>query len=271
MHIVDELIEERAQNLMSHPRLWKFIKTALYPALQYPEAKALADTVRDMSGLEVFQHLSDSLQLNVSASGLENVPREGCAVVVANHPVGIVDGIAVYDAIKDIRDDVIFLANRDAIRVAGGLKDTLIPVDWRPENRTHQRRREVTRSIAKAFRQKRLIVIFPSGRIARLTARGLRERRWQPTAITLARRYDCPMVPLHIRARNSALFYILAMLNTELRDMSLFREMFNKTGHSYTLTFGAAFQDLNESQGMLEALQAFVENELRAGRRQFQY
>ena len=36
---------------------------------------------------------------------------------------------------------------------------------------------------ARAFRQKRLIVIFPSGRIARLTARGLRERRWQPTAI----------------------------------------------------------------------------------------
>ena len=41
---------------------------------------------------------------------------------------------------------------------------------------------------------------------------------------------------LHIKARNSVLFYILAMLNTELRDMTIFREMFNKSGHSYTLT-----------------------------------
>ena len=54
-----------------------------------------------------------------------------------------------------------------------------------------------------------------------------------------ARKYDAPVVPLHIRARNSWLYYLLYLLNTELRDMTLFRELLNKYQHPYRLTIGA--------------------------------
>ena len=199
-------------------------------------------------------------------TGLEHVPRSGRAIVVANHPAGIVDGIAVYDGLRSVREDLVFLANGDAIRVAEGLTDMLIPVEWRTELRTHGQARRVAKLMAMAFRQHRLVVIYPSGRIAHLTPRGLKERPWQATAISLARRYDCPIVPLNIRARNSWLFYLFAMLNTELRDMTLFRELFNKRGQSYELTVG---HPIRESEGELldlASLQHYVEHDLQAGR-----
>ena len=46
--------------------------------------------------------------------------------------------------------------------------------------------------------------------------------------MTLARRFSAPIVPLHIRARNSWLFYALSQLSHELRDITLFHELLNK-------------------------------------------
>jgi putative hemolysin len=56
--------------------------------------------------------------------------------------------------------------------------------------------------------------------------------------ISLARRYDFPIVPARMTARNSGLFYFLSKYSTELRDMTIFRELLNKTGRSYSIVIG---------------------------------
>ena len=95
--------------------------------------------------------------------------------------------------------------------------------------------------MVRAFRSERLIVIFPSGRLARPTLRGLVERGWTPTAVNLAQKYRCPIVPMHIRGRNSWLYYLLYAINTELKDMTLFRELLNKTGQPYRIRIAEPF------------------------------
>ena len=53
-----------------------------------------------------------------------------------------------------------------------------------------------------------------------------------------ARKYDCPLVPVRIEARNSWLYYWFWKINEELRDITLFHELLNKKGKRYKITFG---------------------------------
>jgi putative hemolysin len=268
-HIVDTLIEERAQKLMRRPALWRLVKRFLYPALGYQQTIHTIDTVQDMGGAEIFRFLSESLSMQIECQGLRHLPRAGCAVVVANHPAGIADGVAVYDALRDIRQDITFFANRDAIRVAPKLTELLIPVEWVEEKRTRARNKETVKHMVRAFREQRLIVIFPSGRLARPSIRGLVERNWTPTALNLAQKYDCPIVPMHIQAKNSWLYYFLYFVNSELKDMTLFRELLNKKGHRYRMKLAEPFRPAGDSQALTQALREFVTIDIPQGADRF--
>lgn len=264
-HIVDVLIEERASKLMRRPALWRLVKTFLYPLLDYEQTIHTIDSVQGMGGLEILRYLSDTLAMKLECQGLQHLPRSGCAVITANHPAGIADGVAVYDALRHIREDITFFANRDAIRAAPGLSELVIPVEWVDEKRSRERNRETVKHLIGAFRDQRLIVIFPSGRLARPTVRGLIERSWTPTAVNLAQKYDCPIVPMHIRASNSWLYYFLYFVNTELKDMTLFRELLNKKGQRYRIKLAAPFRPEGDSRALTLALKEFVTDEMPRG------
>jgi putative hemolysin len=268
-HIVDTLIEERAESLMKNRLLWQAVRTFIYPLLGYQRAVEMADTIRDMSANEVFSYLTDSLSMDVQCSGIEYVPTSGTAIVMPNHPAGIADGIAVFDALRAVRNDITFFANRDAIRVSPQLSDMIVPVEWVNERRSLQRRKETVRHMVEAFRAKRLIVIFPSGRLAKPTLQGLEEREWQTTAMNLALKYACPVVPMHIKGHNSALYYLFYYIHRELRDMTLFRELLNKKGQSYQLTLGEPFVADGDVEKLTVALRHFVAQELPRGKRVF--
>lgn len=237
--IVDVLIEERAPSLLGHPMTSRFTRALLFPMLRYRSARRFAEHIRSLPGHEVMDFVDEQLDLNLAIRGLENVPTTGRAVLVANHPTGIADGIAVWSAVKRIRPDLMFLANADALRVAPHLDSLVVPVDWMRARRSHVGSRETLQRTAKALQKGRLVVMFPSGRLARLTWRGVRDRPWLTTVVNLARRYRAPLVPLNIKARNSAMFYALSQISQELRDITLFNELLNKRGQRYRLTFGA--------------------------------
>jgi putative hemolysin len=268
-HIVDELIEERAEALMRRPWLWRSIRPLIYPLLGYREAIRMADTIRPMPGLEAFNYLSSTLALDVRCTGLSHVPRTGLAVVTPNHPSGIADGIAVFDALRQVREDISFFANRDAIRVAPGFADMVVPVEWMATRRGHERNRETVRHLVQAFRQERLVVIFPSGRLARPTLTGLVEREWLPSALSLAEKYRAPVIPMHIEGRNSWLYYAFYAIHHELRDMTLFRELLNKRGRTYRITVGERFEPHGDLRELTAALRRFVTEALPRGATRF--
>ncbi|MCR9278651.1 MAG: 1-acyl-sn-glycerol-3-phosphate acyltransferase [Pseudomonadaceae bacterium] len=270
-HIVDELIEERAQHLMQHPRLWRGIKRWGYPLLGYEKAIDAVDSVHGMGGYEIFDWLSETLALHVDSPGVENIPKKGLAFMMPNHPAGMADGVAVYDAVRRVREDVVFFANRDCIRVAPGLSDIIIPVEWRTDQRDIARNRETVRAMASAFHQEKLVVIFPAGRMSRLTMGGLREQPWFDSGVSLALKYRAPIVPMHINARSSLLFYALHFINTELKDMTLFRELLEKAGYHYKLTTGEAFVPDGDAAQINRALQSFVEDDLSQGKTTFHF
>lgn len=264
-HIVDTLIEERAIELRKHPRIWPLVQRFMYPVFGYRTAIELVDEVQGMSGFEVFEHLSQMLKMRVTVEGLEHLPEDGCAVIMPNHPAGIADGIAVFDAIKAIRPDMAFFANRDAVRCQPRLDEIIIPVEWMETKRNHAKSKEMVRTMLRAFKDDRLIVIFASGRLAQPTLTGLKEREWLASGVSLAQRYNCPIIPMHITGHNSLLYYLLWFLNTELKDMTLFRELLNKTNQRYHIRIGKPIQSQVDPEQLTPQIRDYVTDQLRRG------
>ncbi|WP_286175713.1 1-acyl-sn-glycerol-3-phosphate acyltransferase [Labrenzia sp. CE80] len=236
-HIVDTLIDERGRQVMAAP-WWPLLRPIAFRILRYRQALEMANAIAPLPAQDVFDHLSELLQLNVEVAGLENVPADGPIVLVSNHPTGIADGVVLYDAIGSRRKDLSIFANRDAIRINPRLAEMIVPVEWRPDFKNREKTRETLKLAADAFAQNRAIVLFPSGRLAYWNEGRLTERPWMTSALALARRNKVPVIPVHMGGRNSGLFYFLARVSTELRDMTVFNELLNKKKASFKVHFG---------------------------------
>lgn len=237
-HIIDVLIEERAPKLSSSP-LWPLLRPALYRMLDYDKARRMADAIAGMGGRAALDYVSDLLAVQVEGSGLEHIPAQGRLVLVCNHPTGIADGIAVYDALRPIRPDIMFFANSDAHRVCPRFDEVLIPVEWVEEKRTRERTRLTVLQAKAAFEAERALMIFPAGRLARRGEDGLLvDPPWMASALSLARKYEAPVVPLHLDGPWSALFHLFDRVSKELRDVTLFHELLNKKGRRFRLIVG---------------------------------
>lgn len=258
-HIVDVLIEERAPRLSSSP-VWPLVRPALYALLDYRKARAMADAIAPMSGREALEYVSGLLSVRVQAHGLENLPKTGRCVIVANHPTGIADGIAVHDALKARRPDMVFYANSDAHRVSPRLAEVLIPVEWVEEKRTRERTRLTLQMTKEALEAERALMIFPAGRLARRIDGVLTDKPWQASALSIARKYEAPIVPVHVKGPWATLFHFFDRFSQELRDITLFHELLNKKGGRFSLTVGKPLDP--EAVESIEALKHHVEREL---------
>lgn len=236
-HIVDTLIAERAPRLCASP-LWPLARPPLYALLGYGKARRMADAIAPMAGRAAMDYVSALLKVKVSVRGLEHLPAAGRLVAVANHPTGIADGMAVYDAIKSVRPDLVFYANSDAHRVCPGFDEALIPVEWVEAKRTRDRTRITLQMTRQALENEQALVIFPAGRLATRVDGQLTDPPWQSSALSIARKYEAPVVPVHVSGPWSTLFHLFDGRSQELRDITLFHELLNKTCRAFSLIIG---------------------------------
>lgn len=264
-HIVDVLIAERAPKL-SGSAAWPVVRPLLYALLDYGKARRMADTIAPLPGRAALEHVSELLSVQVSVRGLERVPAAGRAVVVCNHPTGIADGVAVFDALKAIRPDICFYANSDAHRVCPRFDEVLIPVEWVEAKRTRERTRHTLQLTKEALEADRCLVIFPAGRLARRGPDGLlSDPPWMASAVSIARKYEAPVIPVHVAGPWSTLFHFFNRFSQELRDITLFHELLNKRGRAFTLTIGPAIPPAaldGETAEVTLRLKAYIERDL---------
>ncbi|MBV7393745.1 lysophospholipid acyltransferase family protein [Mameliella sediminis] len=237
---IDPLIAERAPWLFSTSPLVRPVRAVLDRMLGYEKTIEVGTLVKDMSADQIMMVMAEMLAKDLEVSGLENLPRQGPALIVANHPTGIADGIMLHHALGRVRRDTYYFANHDIMRVLPQYGEMIAPVEWRKEKRSHGKTRETMAYTRKAVDEGRLGVIFPSGRLAKRRGLSLHERPWMASAAMIARKFDLPVIPVHIRARNSVLFYLFDLLHPTLRDITLFHETLNKARQPYRITLGEA-------------------------------
>lgn len=171
----------------------------------------------------------------VRSSERERLPVGGPVMIVANHPIGSLDGLAVLRLVSEVRPDVKVIAN-DLLMAIKPLHPLLLPVDAMGGNTA----RDNIRRIEAHLRDGGAVVMFPAGEVSRLSPAGVRDGRWRSGFLRIARRARADILPVYIDGRNSAFFYSLSLLAKPLSTLLLIREMFRQAQNSVTVRIGHA-------------------------------
>ena len=148
----------------------------------------------------------------------EHIPLDGPLLVVANHPLGMQDALALLQLIGSVRRDVRILGN-DWLATVPQLSRLLLPVDVFGKGAASR-----PRGIYRALQNGEALIVFPAGEVSRVRADGVRDGRWSDGFARLSARSGAAVLPVHVAARNSAMFYGLSMLAKPLSTAMLPRE-----------------------------------------------
>ena len=217
---IEQTLTERLPWLALHPRIRRPVADMLGRLADQDGFNRVLDKVGAAEGFDFVERVLDLLGTSyyVSPRERENIPVDGGLLVVANHPLGMQDALAMLQLIGSVRSDVRILGN-DWLAVVPQLKKLLLPVDVFGKGNASR-----LRGIYRALEEGQALIVFPAGEVSRVRANGLRDGRWSDGFARLAMRRKVPVLPIHVAARNSAMFYGLSMLAKPLSTAMLPRE-----------------------------------------------
>ncbi len=232
----------------------KLAVKALKKLLHEDDFNAVINKNQHLRGFAFLDKLLSYFSFNyqVGNSAYNNIPSEGRLLIVANHPIGTLDGLALVKLVRSVRPDVRIVANR-VLSHMEPLQSIFLPVDVLTDKKGLK---DSYQTMLAALENEEAIIIFPAGEVSRITPKGIRDGKWQTGFLKMAKKARCPILPIYIKAKNSALFYSMSTLYKPLGTMLLVKEMFNKKGQEIKFKIGApipfaAFENSEESNKQL--------------------
>lgn len=203
----------------------------------------------DAKGFEFIDRVFEYFDYGYSIKSSEkaNIPATGRVVIIANHPIGSLDGLAILRLISEVRSDVKIVAN-DMLSHFSGLDDLIIPLD----NMTGGSARRSYKKVLEALEKEQAIIVFPAGEVSRAHPTGIKDCQWRPGFLNFARRSKSPILPVFIGAKNSFLFYSASMIFKPLGTALLAHEMFNKQSRTIKFRVGKLIRHQSLSSESLQ-------------------
>jgi putative hemolysin len=228
---IKKIILDRNPNFPKHSP--EFIRNLAFSViskiLHLKEVNNFLAEHHNKTGLDFIDEFFEMLDFSylVSAKDREKIPSEGKLIIVSNHPLGGLDGLILLKLISEIRKDVKIIVN-DVLLNITNLSEFFLPLDIL--SNTFQK--DNITAISKAIREEQAIIIFPAGEVARMSPRGIEDSKWNKGAVYFAEKFNAPVLPVFLEAKNSFLFYFVSFLNKKFSTFLLPRELFNKRGKS---------------------------------------
>jgi len=230
----------------------------LSPAAAGPLRRRLLGAAERMLGLDHLQRLYDrrpgdcdtdrflewsfdalGVRVDAAEEDIGQVPADGPLVIVANHPFGGIEGIALARLLRRRRTDVRILANY-VLRRISELRELFLFVDPFETTESVQRNLAPMRRALRWVRDGHALVVFPAGEVSHLDLRRRRveDPTWNRAAAAIVRRARCPVLPIYFEGRNSLPFQLLGLLHPRLRTAMLAREMIGRRGETIAPRIG---------------------------------
>lgn len=234
---IEKILEEKLQNTVvtkysfSKKIIFNFIKKILYTK----RLNQFLNTNKNKYGIEIIDELFEMLNFTykVSNKDIKKIPAEGRLIVIANHPIGSLDGLALLKLIYEIRKDVKIIVN-DILYSIDNLKEYFIPVNVFGR----QIKRDSIDEIGNQLESEGALIIFPAGEVSRLKWFTVTDKKWNSGAVSFAKKYKSPILPIYIDAKNTWYFYIISSINKMFSTFLLIHEMFNKKDKTINILIG---------------------------------
>jgi len=189
----------------------RFIMNYLKRIIHVDEVNAAIYANREKVGIDFASAILEDFGANIIVKGLENIKLDGRYILVSNHPLGGLDGLALISRIGNFRKDILFPVN-DILMNLPQLKPIFIPIN------KHGKNNENVKIIEEAFSSDAMMLFFPAGLVSRKQKGGIIiDLEWKKTFISKAKRYKRDIIPVFIDGVNSNFFYNLSNFRKKIR------------------------------------------------------
>ena len=186
------------------------------------------------------------LKINITDIDLDKIPATGPAIIVANHPFGVLDGLVLSWLVSQKRNDFKLLVHSLLLR-APETKGNLLPIDFTGDKQALLTNLETRKKARKHISEGGCIIIFPSGTVS--TTLKFYERKskafdceWKKFTSRLIKQTDPEIVPINFPGTNSLAFQIFSHLSVVLRSSLLFFEIRRRINSEVDIFVGDSFK-----------------------------
>lgn len=243
---LEEIIRKKDPDFIKkYPKFFRMIILKFINFLfDEEEINKYLENLKDLKDFDFIDGLFDMLNFTflISNQNKKNIPAEGAVILVANHPLGALDGLALLKAVGEIRKDVKVIAS-DIVSEIPNISDLIIPVDF---DSIDERKQNVLK-IEESLKNDELVIFFPSVFVSIYQFGKIQDSPWEQGAVNLASKMDIPILPVFIDGKNTRLFYTISSINQEISQFMLFREVLKKRNSSIKLEIGKLIPGSNFS------------------------
>jgi putative hemolysin len=189
----------------------------------------------------VFGKMLDLINVDLRVEGTwppENIP-EGPIVIVANHPFGIGDGIAVLALAEQLGRPFRVLINNELLKVPE-MAPYSLPVSFEETKEALAINMQTRHEALRLLKEGVTVVIFPAGGVA--TARKgfgrAEDLPWKMFPAKLIQAAKANVVPVFFEGQNGRLFHLASRISLTLRVSLLIREFRRLSGSTIRARVG---------------------------------
>jgi putative hemolysin len=233
---IESVIEDRFPGFTERrPVLGKTLISFLRYLCHENEFRQFSDQYPHLEGFDFIEQVFDYFDFSyrVKDNEIKRIPTSGRVVIVANHPIGSLDGLALLKMVGEIRPDVKAVAN-ELLSAVKPLESLLLPVD----NMTGRTGRGQLKAIREHLDNEGAVIMFPAGEVSRASPKGIRDGRWNSGFLRFASSKNAPILPMCVDGRNSILFYSISLLSKPISTLWLIREMFKQAKNHVDISVG---------------------------------
>ena len=255
LHLVDIEKALKEKNPKLYNLLPQFGINYLKNIVHQTEINEILIKHRDKSGLEFINHGLQEMEVTTHSTGLDNIPEKGGVVIVSNHPLGGLDGVAIIQEVGKVREDIHIMVN-DILMQIKNFHPIFVPINKHGSNS-----RENLSYIESLYASDKCIILFPAGLVSRRQENKIiRDLEWKKSFVSQCVKHKKNIIPAYAEGLNSNKFYNVAYwrkklgIKANLEMLFLADEMFKQKGNTINFIFGKAigWESFNKSATPLQ-------------------
>jgi len=210
----------------------------LKSVLHEQELKRFNDAFPKKEDLSYVQQALRHFDVDIDVNTQHHIPKLGRVILIANHPIGALDTLALLNVVTEIRSDIKII-DSPLLSTVPHLKPFTLPYDKSSSQATQQ-----FNMICQHLKDEGVLIVFPASDVSSFSRLRIKDRHWQSDFLNIAEQTNSPILPALVSPKKTFLFYSLSIFSKPLSTLLLLRESLKQSNNTVNIKVGELIDPL---------------------------
>jgi len=216
----------------------------LKSVLHEKELKRFNDSFPKKEDLSYVQQALRHFDVDIEVNTQHHIPKMGRIILIANHPIGALDTLALLSVVTEIRSDIKII-DSPLLATMPHLQPFTLPYDKSSSQATEQ-----FNMICQHLKDEGVLIVFPASDVSSFNRLRIKDRHWQSDFLNIAEQTNSPILPALVSPKKTFLFYSLSIFSKPFSTLLLLCESLKQSNNTVSIQVGElidpmAHEDLN--------------------------